>query len=76
MPASWSAASRGIEWSLCCVVRRGGHIDMRAQAEVPSALRPDTPAQFRVKAESAEVERTGERKSATPRSADIREGVG
>ena len=31
---------------------------MRAQAEVPSARRPDTPAQFRVKAESAEVERT------------------
>src|SRR5262249_47336036 len=30
MPASWPAAGRGTELSLCCIVRRGGHLDMRA----------------------------------------------
>jgi NAD(P)-dependent dehydrogenase (short-subunit alcohol dehydrogenase family) len=48
---------------------------MRAQAEGRSALRPDTPAQFRVRAESAEVERSSARKYATTKTADIREGV-
>jgi len=32
MPASWPAAGRGTELSLCCVVRRGGLIDCAKQA--------------------------------------------
>lgn len=34
-----------------------GHIDRRAQANLRNLIRSDIPAQFRVKAKSAEVER-------------------
>ncbi len=48
LAAQGSGASvRNTDVSSCRGVRRGGPIDMRAQAEMPSALRPDTPASVR-----------------------------
>jgi hypothetical protein len=42
-----------------------GHIDIRAQAELRSALKSDTPALLRANRESAEVERTGGEEAST-----------
>ena len=45
---------RDTDASSCRTVRRGDHIDKRRQDDVRFALRSDTPAKVRVKAESAE----------------------
>jgi hypothetical protein len=43
-PPTWCRTTTSPTEGLCVV--RSGHLDMRAQAEVPSALRTDTPTQF------------------------------